>query len=163
VSNVEVDTLMDEILAQAQAVALQSFQDRMFTVHDMTDALARIENQGFPVALIAYEGMEPVGGNDGLTSAGRATAAPRDTLLVNVRFSVIVAVEYGWNNEQDDQKRDALRLLSVVRRQLHGYVGVNSRPWRFVTEGPMPVEDMDGVIFYAQMWETTTVEQATRT
>ena len=89
-------------------------------------------------------------------------SAACDTLLVNVRFSVIVAVEYYWNNELDDQKRTAMDLLSSVRGQLLGYMGVNNKPWRFVSEGPIQ-DSIDGVILYAQLWETTTVEQTTRT
>jgi hypothetical protein len=81
--------------------------------------------------------------------------------LVNVRFSVIVAVEYYVNNELDDQKRNAMDLLGLVRGQLIGFMGVNNKPWRFVSEGPI-ADSLDGVILYAQMWETTTVEQTTR-
>lgn len=160
-ANKSLNDLHDELIAQIKVVAIDDFQDRIFSVFDMEEVAARIQNQGFPVVLVAYEGMDPQEGNQGMTARGSAKAASQDTLLVNVRFSVIVAVEYYWNNEVDDQKRNAMDLLGSVRGQLIGFMGVNNKPWRFVTEGPIS-DSLDGVILYAQMWETTTVEQTTR-
>ena len=160
-ANRSLNALHDELIAQIKVVAIDDFQDRIFSVFDMEEVAARIQNQGFPVVLVAYEGMDPNEGNQGLNARGTPVTASQDTLLVNVRFSVIVAVEYYWNNEVDDQKRNAMDLLSSIRGQLIGFMGVNNKPWRFVTEGPIS-DSLDGVILYAQMWETTTVEQTTR-
>lgn len=160
--NRSLNDLSDEIIAQIKAVAIDQFQDRIFSIFDMEEMAARIQNQGYPLVMVAYEGMDPIDGNQGMTARGTARAASQDTLLVNVRFSVIVAVEYYWNNELDDQKRTAMDLLGSVRGQLIGYLGVNNKPWRFVSEGPIQ-DSIDGVILYAQLWETTTVEQTTRT
>lgn len=160
--NADLNLLSDEIITQIETVASEDFQDRIFSIFNMEEVASRIQNEGFPIVLVAYEGMDPATGNDGMTSRGRATGGPNDTLLVNVRFSVIVAVEYNWSAEIDDTKRSALTVLSLVRRQLLGFLGVNDRPWRFVTEGPIS-DSNDGVILYAQLWETTIVEQTTRT
>lgn len=158
---ISINEASDELVAQIKVVAIEDFQDRIFSIFDLSEIAQRIENQGFPLILIAYEGMDPTEGNQGLSSRGTAKAGSQDTYLVNLRFSVIVAVEYYWNNELDDTKRNAADLLDKVRGQLVGFMGVNNKPWRFITEGPI-ADAVDGVILYAQMWETTTVEQTTR-
>jgi hypothetical protein len=148
--------LVDELVERVR-LASASFGDRLYTVYNLEDIGTVNENAGYPLAAVGYEGATPAAGNAAAGAEGRTTFGG-DTLLVVRRFSVIVAVEYNWNNEFEDQKQVATDLLDAIRPKLLGFKGVNDRPWRFVGEGPTS-ESIDGVIFYAQIWETMSVEK----
>ena len=134
---------------------VESFGDRNFSIYNI-DELAEVgEGAGYPQVAVGYEATNPVG-NQGMDAGGRPTG-PASAANVNYRFTILVGVEYNWQGEQDsDTKFTATDLLDQVRSALIGLVGVNSRPWRFIAEGPIDTV-VDGVIFYAQIWETTSV------
>lgn len=148
--------LTDEIVERVR-LASTAFADRLYSVYNLEEIGSVNENAGYPLAAVGYEGATPAAGNASAGAEGHLRIGG-DTLLVVRRFSVIVAVEYNWNNEFEDQKQVATDLLDAIRPKLLGFKGVNDRPWRFVGEGPTS-ESIDGVIFYAQMWETTSVEK----
>ena len=143
--------LLQELLETAQSV--ETFGDRSFKIFNMEEIKQRAEFQGYPVVVVGYEGAIPAPGNQGLGAQGRASGAC-DAVIVNKRFTIMVGVEYNYQGELDDDNKDvATDLLDEVRGKLLGFQGVNSKPWRFVAEGPSN-DYLDGVIFYAQTWET---------
>ena len=161
-ANIGTSAFMREIVERVEEVAPASFQDRVYPVFNLDEIQHRLQSAGFPQAFVAYEGTEPADGNQGVTTSGRTYSRSNNTLLVNKRFSVMVAAEYQWTSELDDQKQEALDLLDSIRRDLQGFQGVNNKPYRFLSDGPI-ADSIDGVILYAQLWEITAVEQGNTT
>lgn len=138
-----IKQLTDELVARVQQVAeLSSSSFSVFNVDELYDLSSVVP---FPLAGISWEGtiqQDNISGQRKLTSAS----------FVTVYFMVTVAVNYK-SGTGDDNKGVATDLLDGVRSAVLGYSGVNSRPWRLSGEQPLET-DLEGVIFYGQMWET---------
>jgi hypothetical protein len=120
-----------------------------WSVFDSADFAAKTAGQNLPTVAVAYDGAEQVG-NEAIPVANRAHGAA----LVAVQFVIVIAAQYQYTG-QDDSKQSAYALLDQVRAVVLGFKGVNTRPWRFVGERPEVGASGDGVIFYAQVWQTT--------
>lgn len=145
--------LLNELMEKVQLV--KSFGDRSFSIYNM-DELAQVSaGSGYPIVAVGYEGTNPRP-NKNADSRGTNIGA-QDVLNVNKRFTIIVGVEYNWQGEVDvDNKKVATDLLDEIRGKLLGFRGVNERPWEFVGEAPIDTV-VDGVIYYAQQWETNAI------
>lgn len=147
---ITIEQLTNEVIAQVSS--LSAFTDpsvnKAFSIYDLDDLQTIAKFGGLPVVGVAYEGASVVD-NDVVPVTRKAKAA----FLYTVRFSVIIAIEYGSAVAGVDPKPDATNLLDETRGVLLGYQGVNNRPWRLSGESPVP-GDMEGVIFYGQVWET---------
>lgn len=138
--------------------ASTKFADRIYSIFSL-EQIAQLMGQhgmsGTPFVATTYEKGTPVTG-----SKGTDARIPRqgDPQLVNVQFSVILGVDATDFGSNDDTKIAALGMFDEIRPRLQGFKGVNSRPWRFATEGPLS-DSIDGVILYVQLWETIIVQQ----
>lgn len=139
-----VAQLMAEMVGLVKTSA--SIDTRGFSVFNTEDLENISGNIGFPLAGISYEGASKqensVQGQRGIKSAS----------FVTLHFMLTVGVTYQYASGADS-KPVATDLLDEIRNIVLGYSGVNSRPWVFVGETPLDT-DLEGVIFYGQMWET---------
>ena len=140
-----VAQLVQEIIDRI--VTLPQF-DVGFSIYDMDDAEEIAKYGTLPIVMVSYEGGEPR--ENKVDSKGRGS---HSALLYTCRFSVTLAMEYASAVNSVDTKINATDLLDAIRPTMLGYKGVNSRPWRFGSEFPIP-GDLEGVIFYGQLWET---------
>lgn len=147
--------LLTELMDIASTVT--SFGDRKFTVFSMDELRQKAEGAGFPMIAVGFEEAMPADNtNAGINAQGR-TAQPCDVVPSDIRFTIIVGVEYNWATvDNSNTNLVALNLLDEVRGKLQGYSGVNPAPWRWAGDQAVPSE-IDGVIFYAQQWETRVV------
>lgn len=143
-----ITELEQELRELVKGVA--AFKESGFSVFNVDDFDAKKEGQNLPIVAVAYDGSEILGRTDGVPAA----AAVQGAAMLNVQFVIVIAVQYGYTN-QDDTKQTAFALLDQVRSVVLGYKGVNSRPWRFVGERPEMDSSGDGVVFYSQVWQTT--------
>ncbi|RLA05771.1 MAG: hypothetical protein DRQ47_00330 [Gammaproteobacteria bacterium] len=125
---------------------LPEFDDRGFSIYDLTDLNAVLKYETLPLVGVSYEGRVPVSED----AQGKTLRARTVTIMV-VNFSVIVALRYGSAVGVDDTKVDAVNLLNAISDAVLGYKGVNHRGWVFKGESPLP-SDIEGVIFYGQTW-----------
>lgn len=142
-----IDDLEKELLQLVRSVpAFATNGFAVFDVEDLDDQRSRAE---LPVVGVSYEGRvnsKPEGSN---VSAGAALAS-----IDVAQFAVIIAIQYRFSGENGDTRTQAHQLLDNTRRVIQGYKGVNTRPWRFVGEQPLPEPSGDGVVYYAQVWQT---------
>jgi hypothetical protein len=127
---------------------LPAFTNKGFSVYDIDDLQSVANLESPPLVGVAYEGggfADNVGNPVGQTTHAAA--------LFRAQFSVIIAVAYETADAPIDNKPSATTLLDEIRSTVLGYKSVNTRPWRFMGEAPMPGK-LEGVIFYGQMWET---------
>lgn len=133
--------------------SVPTFSNNGFSIFDLDDFNRQREGgHALPCAGIGYNGAVPVQGNEVRAENPSARAA----VMVDGQFLVVVAVEYGYT-ALDDHKPSAFDLLDQVRTVVNGYKGVNTRPWRFISERPEPEASGDGVLFYSQVWHTAFV------
>jgi hypothetical protein len=118
----------------------------VFSVDDMATLAGIVE---YPLAGVVYEGGSV---KDDIRGQQTNRIAHRSAAFITVYFSITVAVDYKAGGNEDN-KPLATDLLDGVRSALLGFQGVNSRPWRLTGEQPLQT-DLEGVIFYGQMWET---------
>lgn len=110
----------------------------------------------YPIVGVGFNGALPVEGN-AVSPANKYSSA---ISLVEATFLVVVGIQYGYT-VADDAKPKAFDLLDSVRREVSGYQGVNTRPWRFGGERPEPDASGDGVVFYSQVWHTAFMASGT--
>ena len=146
--NVSITAMNEELRARV-AAECPIFSEKAFNIFNLDD-LRQLPTTGLkpPMVGVAYEGGAPSDQNSNIAARSAAKAA-----MFAVRFSVMIATEYKVASQNSQTRTDAMDLLDQVRVALLGYHGVNSRPWRLVSEEPMD-SDLDGVIFYGQLWET---------
>lgn len=138
-----IQQLTDEIIARVKEVV--DLSDSSFSVFDVEELTQYSSVVPFPLAGVTYEGSNP---QDDIQGQRKQ----RSAIFVTVYFTITVAVNY-HSGTGNDNKGIATDLLDGVRSSLLGYSGVNTRPWRFSGEQPLQT-DLEGVIFYGQMWET---------
>lgn len=145
-----VAELVEEVVTLVST--LPAFTDpnvvKSFSIFNLDDLKSIAEFGGLPIVGVAYEGANVVD-----NSANPVARKAHSAALYTVRISVIIAMEYGSAAGVPDPKPDATNLLDEARGVLLGYKGINSRPWRLIGESPMTGE-LEGVIFYGQIWET---------
>lgn len=140
-----INQLAEELVSLVKTVS--DFSGKSFYVFNSDDFEQVAAMSGFPAAGITYEGITP---NDGNKVDGQVKL--KSAALVRVIFSVIVGVNYNYG-APTDTKQSATALLDAIRPVILGYKGVNTRPWEYRGESPLESE-LDGVILYAQMWDT---------
>ncbi len=139
-----IATLIAELVTLTKTVSdLVDKSYSVFNVEELEDYSRAVD---FPLAGVSYEGTTPQDNIQG--TAKRHSSA----IFVTTYFTIIVGVNYRAGTGVDT-KVVATDLLDGVRSAVLGYQGVNTRPWRFSGEQPLPT-DLEGVIFYGQMWET---------
>lgn len=143
-----IDQLDAELLELVRQVP--AFTRNGFSVFDVDDLDVKRGREELPVAGVAYEGCE----NQNVQATNPPDKAHLATMVV-MQFSVIVAIQYQFTGGQDATRAQAHQLLDDMRRRIQGFKGVNARPWRFVGEQPLPEPSGDGVVYYAQVWQTT--------
>lgn len=157
---VTVKQLTDELMASIREA--DSRITGAYDVYDEDDLQTLANNAGLhpPYVGVIYEGCFPIAptGAAGDRSVSKtSTAEERTAGIVQLRFSVILGVGYesAASASSMDQKTKATDLLTAIRSKLLGRVQVNSRPWLFAGEYPLgPGDgDLEGVIFYGQIWE----------
>lgn len=136
--------LAAELVTQVKTVA--DLQESSFSVFDVEELMDYAKVVDFPLAGISWEGSTQQDRIQGTAPSHRSA------VFVTTYFTVIVGVNYRAGTGEDN-KVVATDLLDGVRSAVLGYQGVNTRPWRFSGEQPLPT-DLEGVIFYGQMWET---------
>lgn len=143
--------------------AVPEFSERAWSIYDLEDLSEKSQFAGFPVVGIAYEGTAPA--DQSASSAGNFKSAAAQAnqrqcqaaALLEQKFSIIVGIEYnptGNDDGTDDNKAVATDLLDEIRAAIIGYKGVNTRPWLLEGEAPTGSE-IEGVIWYGQIWKTT--------
>lgn len=143
--------------------ALPQFTEKTWSVYDLEDLSEKSAFAGFPVVGIAYEGTVPADQSASSDSNFKSAAAQarqcqvQSAALLEQKFSIIVGIEYnptGNDDGTDDNKAEATDLLDDIRAAVLGYKGVNTRPWQLEGEAPTG-SDIEGVIWYGQIWRTT--------
>lgn len=143
--------------------ALPAFKDKTWTIYNLEDLDEKRQFQGFPVVGVAYESTNAVdqsassAGNFKSAAAQANRAQCQAAAMLEQRFSIIVGIEYnptGQRDGTDDTKAIATDLLDDIRSAVLGYKGVNTRPWQLEGEAPTGSE-IEGVIWYGQVWKTT--------
>lgn len=125
-----------------------TFTRRGFSVFDLDD-FQQLSSSGvtFPLAGVRYEGSqvrEP--------TTNRPSTQSNRTNLIEVSFSIILAIEYRAVGSEDT-KVYAMDLLDELRKLVMGYSGVNTRIWTLMSEVPIDTDIAD-IIFYGQLWQT---------
>lgn len=143
-----IDQLDAELLGLVKQVP--AFNNNGFSVFDVDDLDGKRGREALPVVGVAYEGCE----NQDVKASNPADKAHLATMVV-MQFAVIVAIQYQFTGGADATRVQAHQLLDDMRRRIQGFKGVNARPWRFVGEQPLPEPSGDGVVYYAQVWQTT--------
>lgn len=143
-----IDSLDAELLGLVMQVP--AFANNGYSVFDVMDFDDKRGREALPAVGVAYEGCE----NPKADGSNPADTAPLVSMVV-MQFAVIVAIQYRTTGEPDDTRVQAHQLLDDTRKRIQGYKGVNARPWRFIGEQPLPEPSGDGVVYYAQVWQTT--------
>lgn len=143
----DIDSLDAELLSIVKST--NAFSEG-FTVFSVDDFDEKRNRHALPVVGVAYEGCAPAP-TDGGTNV---SSGSRSAVIINAQFTVIIAIQYDFNSNDAAERQKAHRLLSQTRRAVQGFKGVNTRPWRFVGEQPLPDDSGDGVVYYAQVWQT---------
>lgn len=146
--NVSIADLTTELVELT--ATLPAFLDKGFSVYDLDDLQSTAKDERLPIVGVAYEGGSFVDNQGNPVGAVKGGAG-----VYRARFAIIIAVSYDSALARDDTKPTATNLLDAIRSTVIGYKGVNTRPWQFGGEAPMPGE-VEGVIFYGQIWETDT-------
>lgn len=131
---------------------LPAFTTSGFSIFDLSDMEQQVENSvTFPAAGVMYEGAATDTNTNAATpAANRAGGA----VLIDVQFSIIIALQYGYAGQGEDAKWPAFALLDDTRKKVLGFKGVNSRPWRYVGEKPEIQASENGMVYYSQIWRT---------
>lgn len=143
-----IDDLNNELLGLVKA--LPAFKNVGFSVFTAEDLDEKRGLSTLPVVGVSYEGCESA---DKESSNVAATA--RGASVIVMQFAVLIAIQYSFNGESGETRTQAHQLLDQTRRAVQGFKGVNSRGWRFIGEQPLPEPSGDGVVYYAQVWQTT--------
>lgn len=152
-----VAQLMTEL--ETRVRTRKEFEDRAFQIYDIRDLAEKMSTQGTPAVAVGYENSLP---QDVAQGTQPATAVKTSFLYVTVTFSILVGIEYSATADTDT-KPEATDLLDALRKCLIGFKGVNGKPWRFGGERPMGhIEDVRGVIWYGQLWETDVPYQSSK-
>lgn len=146
-----ISALTDELTALIKA--LPAFNESGYSIFSIDDLNQQDSLGTFPMAGVMYEGCAPSEGNKASASDQRSHSA----LLLDVQFSVIIAVQYNFA-PQDDTKRVATDLLNQTRKAILGYVGTSGRPWKFVGEKPEVEASTAQVVYYSQVWRTAIMQ-----
>lgn len=127
------------------------FREATFSAFSLEDVEQKaVSNMiEFPFAGILYDGCEPISPDVPGTARDRSNSAK----LVEMQFLIVIGIQYQYAG-QDDTTPQATNLLDQTRPKVMGYMGVNTRPWRFIGERPEPGASVDGVAFYSQVWRT---------
>ncbi len=144
---------IEDLQAELQTllIGLPEFVSSGFSVYDLDDMEQQVEHaNAYPASGVMYEGARPIG-NAATPEAKASNAAG----LIELQFSIIIALQYGFSGQGGDAKKPAFKLLDSVRKTVLGYRGVNSRPWRFAGEQPELAASGDGVVYYSQIWRTS--------
>jgi len=140
----KISILAAELIARIEQTP--EFAGKGYSIYNLDDLVEQTAIQAMPAVGVSYGGMEPKENSVGAVAQGSYSVS-----FNTVRFDVIFAVEYRAVGKED-AKVTALDLLDQVRTTLIGYKAANARPWRLA--GESPIGDDEGVIFYAQTWET---------
>lgn len=147
--SVNISELEKELTDLVKSVP--AFEGRGFSAFTIEDLMRKTELQNFPLVGISYNGSAPAA-----SSAVASDMKSNSATMVEHQFIIIVAVQYQYSVQPTDDNRSlATDLLDQIRPVVLGYRGVNSRPWRWVGEGPEPNASSDGVVLYSQVWHTT--------
>lgn len=148
--------VIQELHAELQQVlrGLPVFSQSGFAVFDVDDMEKQVEHSMvFPAVGVMYEGMMPQ--DTGKSPGGTATSSESGSVvLLDVQFSVIIALQYGFAGQGEDVKWSSFSLLDQSRSALLGYQKANKRPWRFVGERPEVQASDSTLVFYSQVWRT---------
>ena len=145
-----IDALDAELVSLVKSVT--AFGNHGYSVFDVNDLDTVRGRDALPVVGVAYDGCE-VAPQD--PNKPNVSSMSHKVAMVVMQFSVIVAIQYRHNGESGESRATAHELLGDLRKAILGYKGVNSRPWMFVGEQPLPEPSGDGVVYYAQVWQTT--------
>lgn len=147
--------MQDELVERLKSTT--TFQSKGFAIYDLRDLQGQAEaGVHYPMAGVAYEGGELLRAEQDTNKLARGRSAAN---TFNIRFSVIIGIDY-TSAATTDRKDVALTLLQEVRDAVLGFRGVNSRPWMLSSEAPLD-GDLDGVIFYGQLWVTDVITYGT--
>ena len=150
--NVRIEDLAQELVTRCTALA--AFKDRGFSIFSVDDLVEVSKFQGFPMVGIAFEGTTVK--DSAVSHSGRpAYRCTPESAFVTMTFSITIGIEYRAVGA-DDTKPTATDLLDAIRSSVLGYFNVNTRPWVLVGESPLD-GDIEGVIFYSQIWETDVI------
>ncbi len=145
-----IDSLDAELVALVKGVS--AFNNHGYSVFNVEDLDEKRGRDVLPVVGVAYDGCE-IAPQD--PNKPNVSSMSHKVAMVVMQFSVIVAIQYRHNGESGESRATAHELLGDLRKAILGYKGVNSRPWMFVGEQPLPEPSGDGVVYYAQVWQTT--------
>lgn len=151
-----MNEVIRELHTELQTVlrSLPVFSTSGFAVFDVDDMETQTTNLcTYPAVGVMYEGMMLADTNK--TPGGTAVSAySGSAVLLDVQFSVIIALQYGFAGQGEDVKWSSFGLLDQSRRALLGYQKANTRPWRFVGERPEVTASDSTLVFYSQVWRT---------
>ena len=142
----ELEAELIEVVSSVPVFKKKTFS--IFALDDM-EKLSVEQAGSLPIVGVGYDGAVPKGNQADPKGEQQSGVA-----ILDVQFLVVVAAQY-TNMGQSDNKQAIMALLHEVRLKLIGYRGVNTRAWRFMGEKPEPAASMNGLIFYAQVWQTT--------
>ena len=144
-----IDTLDAELLTLTKSVA--AFNNHGYSVFSVEDLDTVRGREDLPVVGVAYDGCELTQQDP---NKPNVAAGAHKVAMVTMQFSVIIAIQYRHAGESGESRVTAHELLGDLRKAILGFKGVNSRPWMFVGEQPLPEPSGDGVVYYAQVWQT---------
>lgn len=155
INQVTIELLDAEILALAKAVP--AFKNHGYSVMGVEDFDEKRGREALPVVGVAWDGAEPAPKDQNPNVASMSTRAT----VMQLTWTVIIAIEYRHNGQAGATRVAAHDLLDGLRQAISGFKGVNTRPWIWAGEGPIPDASGDGVVYYGQVWRTTVISSGT--
>lgn len=134
--------LQTELITQVKTI----FDKHSFPVFNQNEFENIANETGMP-AIGVYYVMSEVRGNISAQQARSVSAT-----FIIARFMLILIADSRYISPEDSSQ-SVFNLLDQIRVLLHGYMGVNSRPWRFDGDVPIAIRT-ENAICYGQRWET---------
>lgn len=153
VNEATIELLDAELMARCKLVP--AFRDHGYSVFNADDMDEKRGREVLPVFGVAYDGAEPAPSDP--NPKPNVAALSSRAQLVQMTWTVIIAIEYRSNGQIGESRKAAHDLLDGLRKAVSGFKGVNSRPWKWAGEGPLREVSGDGVVYYGQVWQTVVV------
>lgn len=149
-----IDQLAQELVSRASY--LPEFRDSSFYVVDLNDLKECTALETQPVLGVLYLGGAPAPTKE-MRSGGAevrpTSASVPGIVMAELAFTIVIGIQYAYAGG-DDTKPKATNLMDALRPHLLGFTGVNTRPWSWAGERPLPEASGDGMAFYEQTWHT---------
>lgn len=145
-ANTTIAEFSEDLKSKIEAVDEIASQGKdIFAIDDFDAAIDTVEKPAFG---IMYEGAARIENQADSKSVGY-----KSVMVHSLYFAVVIAIEYTGGYGQESMKQ-VTNVLDALKRAVHGYRGIGSKPWMF--DGEAPYKQGDGVVYYIQKWRIDT-------